>query len=138
MGVWDNSELTTLGDFPALTSIGTGSTNRGRSNVSIQVEDNSSLSDCYTLTDFLPGGTHAVSGGIYINDNAGVCTDQSALSNTIYRGDIIVTTQAAVDALGVSGGALAGNITKIIGNVVIKGPVTNLSVFNAIDTITGY
>ena len=57
---------------------------------------------------------------------------------TTYTGDITVTTQAQVDALGVSGGALAGNITKIMGNVVIKGSVTDLSIFNNIDTITGY
>ena len=55
-----------------------------------------------------------------------------------YTGDITVTTQEQVNALGVSGGALAGDITKIIGNVVIKGSVTDLSVFNTIDAITGY
>ena len=63
---------------------------------------------------------------------------QATLSDHIYIGNITVTTQEQVNALGVSGGALAGNITKIMGNVVIKGSVTDLSVFNAIDTITGY
>ena len=76
--VFNNIELTDLGDFPALTSIGVGSVyisslNESRDNVSMVVEDNSSLSDCYVLTEFLPGGTHAVSGGIYINNNAVGC-----------------------------------------------------------------
>ena len=56
----------------------------------------------------------------------------------VYEGDISVSTQANVDALGASGGALEGSITKIIGNVVIEGSVTDLSIFSAIDTITGY
>ena len=56
----------------------------------------------------------------------------------VHVGNISVSTQAAVDALGVSGGALAGDITKIMGNVTISGSVTDLSVFNAIDTITGF
>ena len=145
--VYNNSELTDLGDFPALTSIGVGaayvpSLNGNRNNVSMVVENNSSLSDCYTLTDFLPGGAHAVSGGIYINDNAGVCTDQSALSNTIYRGDITVTTQAAVDALR---DILAGK-TRIVGNVTIgytdgftssRSNITDLTPLSNITDITG-
>ena len=56
----------------------------------------------------------------------------------VYEGGISVSTQAAVDALGASGGALAGDITKIMGNVTISGSVTDLSIFNDIDTITGY
>ena len=56
----------------------------------------------------------------------------------VHVGDISVGNQAEVEALGVSGGALAGDITKIIGNVVIEGSVTDLSIFNNIDTITGY
>ena len=108
-----------------------------RNNVSIVVEDNSSLSDCYTLTDFLPGGTHAVSGGIYINNNAGICTNQSALSNTIYRGDITVSTQAAVDALPTT---LAGK-TIIDGNVITGlysvTDITDLTPLSSIVRITG-
>ena len=65
-------------------------------------------------------------------------TQEAALPDYIYTGDITVTTQEQVEALGVSGGALAGDITKIMGNVVIKGSVTDLSIFNNIDTITGY
>ena len=76
--VTNNDTLTTLGNFPALTSIGIGSASipslsQGRNNVSIVVEDNSSLSDCYVLTEFLPGGDHAVSGKIYVNNNALGC-----------------------------------------------------------------
>ena len=58
--------------------------------------------------------------------------------NQLYIGDISVSNQAEVDALGVSGGALEGSITKIKGNVTISGSVTDLSIFNNIDTITGY
>ena len=56
-----------------------------------------------------------------------------------YTGDITVTTsRTEVNALGVSGGALEGSITKIMGNVTISGSITDLSIFNNIDTITGY
>ena len=58
--------------------------------------------------------------------------------NKLYIGNISVSNQADVDALGVSGGALEGNITKIMGNVTISGSVTDLSIFSNIDTITGY
>ena len=73
-----NNDLTTLGNFPSLTSIGVGRINvrsEGRTidGVSIVVENNSSLSDCYTLTDFFPGEATAVSGRIYINNNAFGC-----------------------------------------------------------------
>ena len=82
--VRDNNELTALGDFPALTSIGIGneyvpSLGQTIDSVSIVVEDNPSLSDCYVLTDFLPGGAHAVYGGIYINDNALGCNSRDEI-----------------------------------------------------------
>ena len=144
--VQNNDTLTTLGNFPSLTSIGVGSITVPSSgeyteNVSIVVEDNSSLSDCYTLTEFIPGGSHAVSGEIYINDNAGVCTNQNALSNTIYRGDITVTTQAEVDSLRIT---LAGK-TGIDGNLTIgytdygssRSDITDLSPLGSIVRITG-
>ena len=144
--VWNNDRLTTL-DFSALTSIGEGesyvpSKRQNRNGVSIVVEENSSLSDCYVLTDLLPGGTHAVSGEIYINNNAGVCTNQSALSNTIYRGNITVTTQAAVDALRTT---LSGK-TIIAGNLIIgytnccntRSDITDLTPLSNITDITGY
>ena len=127
--VTDNDTLTTLGNFPVLTSIGTGSTNRG-SNISIQIESNSSLSDCYTLTDFLPGGDHAVSGNIYINNNALGCSSGGEIaphtiaqsqSDTIYTGDITVETQAQVNALNTT---LSGK-TIIDGSLAIGYPVGN-------------
>ena len=141
-----NGLLTTLGNFPSLTSIGetddvyVPSLNGNRNNVSMVIENNSRLSDCYTLTDFLPGGVHAVSGGIYINNNAGVCTNQNALSNTIYRGDITVTTQAEVDSLRTT---LAGK-TRIDGTLTIgytdfssQSDITDLTPLSNITDITG-
>ena len=56
----------------------------------------------------------------------------------VHVGNISVSTQSAVNTLGASGGALEGDITKIMGNVTISGSVTDLSIFSAIDTITGY
>ena len=144
-GVLSNDSLTTLGNFLSLTSVGTGNTNRG-SNVSIQVEDNSILSDCSTLTDFLPGGAHAVSGEIYINDNAtdGGCNSGDQIiekEKVTYRGDITVTTQAQVDALDIT---LAGK-TRMEGNVTIgynsgslPSDITNLTSLSNITDITGY
>ena len=76
--VFNNRKLTDVGDFPNLTSIGVA-TLRVYSeiwvidSVSIAVERNPSLSDCYVLIDFLPGGAHAVSGKIFINNNAVGC-----------------------------------------------------------------
>ena len=76
--VRDNFQLSTLGNFPALTSIGRGeayvpSLSADRNKVSILVENNLNLSDCSVLRKFLSGGSHAVSGQIYINNNATGC-----------------------------------------------------------------
>ena len=140
-----HDSLRSLYEFPSLISIGIGAAyvpSQGvvTTNTSIVIEDNSSLSDCYTLTDFLPGGSHAVSGEVYINNNAGVCTDQNALSNTIYRGDITVTTQAEVDTLRTT---LAGK-TRIDGNVTIgytdgssRSDITDLSPLSNMTHIRG-
>ena len=140
-----NDSLRSLYEFPSLINIGAGrpyvpSLGNFINNVSIVVEDNSSLSDCYVLTDLLPGGAHAVSGDIYINNNAGVCTDQNALSNTIYRGDITVTTQAEVDTLRTT---LAGK-TSIDGNLTIgytfgisRTNITDLTPLSNVSHITG-
>ena len=140
-GVLSNDSLTTLGNFLSLTSVGTGNTNRG-SNVSIQVESNFRLSDCYTLTDFLPGGAHAVSGEIYINDNAtdGGCNSRDQIKVT-YRGDITATTQAEVNALNTT---LAGK-TIINGNLTIgytgysssRSNITDLTPLRNMSHITG-
>ena len=85
--VYHNYNLTDLGDFPVLTSIGIRSAyvpslGRSTSNVSIVVERNPNLSTCCILTEFLPGGTHAVSGGILISDNATGCNSESEINAT--------------------------------------------------------
>ena len=166
--VYDNEQLTTLGKFHALTSIGVGSTtvpslSEVRDNVSIVVEDNPNLSDCFVLTNFISGGTTAVSGGIYINGNAGVCTNQSTLDNTIYRGDVTVTTQTEVNdrslasktiidgnvTLGYTSGNSRSNIAdltplssvvRITGNLSIQqnGQLVNLTALNSLQSIGGY
>ena len=72
-----HDSLRFLYDFPSLISIGTGSpfvpSTPSPGSTSIVVEDNPLLFYCYTLTEFLTGGTHAVSGEIYINNNATGC-----------------------------------------------------------------
>ena len=118
--VYSNGELTDLGDFPILTSIGMGrayvpSLHGSRSNISIVVEENPRLSDCYyVLTDFLPGGTHAVSGGIYINNNAIGCNSQNGIINTVYQGSITVRTQAEANTL----------LDTLSGKTIINGNLT--------------
>ena len=115
--VHDNDQLTALGGFSALTSIGIGALNRRNNGVSIVVQNNLRLSDCYTLTEFLPGGAHAVSGSVTIQNNAtnGSCNSQNGITNSIYQGNITVATQAEVDALR---DTLAGK-TTIRGNLTI-------------------
>ena len=122
--VFENNRLTTLGNFPVLTSIGLGFYNvyvptlfRKLNRVSLVVEYNSSLSDCYTLREFLSGRVHAVRGDIYINNNAtnGDCNSQNGIINSIYQGNITATTQAQVNALR---DTLAGK-TTIRGNLTI-------------------
>ena len=83
---------------------------------------------------------------IYSLDASDVATPADTLTvvirmaNPLYSGNISVSTQAAIDALAVSGAPFAeGNTIHMIqGNVVISGSVTDLSIFNNIDTITGY
>ena len=114
--VHDNDQLTTL-DFPALTSIGIGALNRRNNGVSIVVQNNLRLSDCYTLREFLSGGAHAVSGSVTIQNNAtnGSCNSQKGITNSIYQGNITVTTQAEVNALRTT----LANIDSIDGNLTI-------------------
>ena len=109
-----NSRLTTLGNFPVLTSIGEHLTTLS---VSVRVENNSSLSDCYILTEFLSGRVHAVKGSISIRNNAtdGGCNSQSDILSTVYRKDITVSTQAEVNALRTT----LTNIDSIDGNLTI-------------------
>ena len=133
--VENNSILTTLGDFPALTSIGTGASYLSGYDIidsaSIRVEHNPRLSDCHTLTEFLPGGMHAVSGTVTINNNASVCNNQNTLTNTIYRGNINVTTQVEVNDLS---NTLSGK-TIIDGNLTI-GSSSNISDLTPLSNIT--
>ena len=86
--VSSNGQLTTLGDFTNLTSIGMGtpwvpSEGDTISGTSIVVENNSSLSTCCVLTDFLSDGVNAVSGNIYINNNAVGCDSESQINTPL-------------------------------------------------------
>ena len=86
--VLQNSELITLGDFPALTSVGIGtvyvpSLGESRDSVSIVVERNSNLLLCSWLENFLPDGIHAVTGDIYINNNATGCKTTEEINNPV-------------------------------------------------------
>ena len=149
-GVYNNSALLSIDVFPNLTSIGTNdlvfvpSAYYYKNNVSILVENNANLSLCSTLDKFLVGGTHAVEGDVYINNNAAdpECTNYQPI-NVVYTGNIRVTTQAEVDALDDQGMPLYGNIHKIVGSVEIieasetNDPITDISVFSHVDTITG-
>ena len=78
--VGNNIALTSLGGFPMLASIGTAdgvyvpSTDSQQDGVSIVVERNNLLQDCCVLTEFLSGATSAVSGQVFINENATGCS----------------------------------------------------------------
>ena len=81
-----NDQLVTLGNFPNLTSIGVGerylfSLDEFRDSVSIVVESNFNLVLCTVLENFLPIGTHAVIGDIYIQNNATGCETTEEISN---------------------------------------------------------
>ena len=81
-----NDELLSLGDFPALTSIGIGSAyvsslGESRDSVSIVVEYNTNLVLCSWVKSFLSTGTHAVTGDIYIQNNATGCATTEEISN---------------------------------------------------------
>ena len=134
--VTNNNNLQSLDGFPTLRSIGIDI-----NNVSIVIENNSNLSDCCLLVDFFNGGVYELSGEIYIANNATTCNHQDIIKSEciIYQGDINVATQTEVEELS----ALLSEKTKIDGNVEIieadgtSDPITDLSVFNTIDTITG-
>ena len=91
--VTNNDTLTILGNFPVLTSIGIGSAyvpSLGRSslgrytyirNVSIVVERNPNLVLCSWLEKFIPTGTNAVTGRIYINNNASGCNSTEEIND---------------------------------------------------------
>ena len=101
-----NRELTDLGDFPSLTSIGVEevyvpSEDRTIDSVSIVVENNSRLYDCYTLTDFLPGGSHAVSGMKYINNNAFGCNSGDEIMASAPH-TIMLTSHTEGDSIAIA------------------------------------
>ena len=109
-----HDSLRFLYEFPALTSIGTGNpyvpsanaanvgTPRGiPGNTSIVVEDNSNLSDCSTLTDFLLGGTHLVSGGRYINNNATGCNSGGEIKASAPH-TIMLTSHTDGDSIAIA------------------------------------
>ena len=84
--VEDNASLTSLGGFPMLASIGSTdrvffpNTRRTEDNVSILVEENGLLQDCCVLTAFLSGATSAVSGQVFINENATGCSSTTEVN----------------------------------------------------------
>ena len=160
----NNRKLTDVGDFPNLTSIGVAtlyvfSEGWTIDSVSVVVENNPGLSDCSVLTDFLPDGMHAVSGKIFINNNAVGCNNGDEImapapadtmnlppadtiisslvqtqSGATYTGTIYVRTQAQVNALNTT---LAGK-TIIDGDVIIGGSdIIDLTPLDSIVLITG-
>ena len=76
-----NDQLISLGSFPNLMSIGTGVLRYNRRNVSISIEENSNLVLCSWVERFIPTGTNAVTGDIYINNNATGCATTEEISN---------------------------------------------------------
>ena len=107
--VTNNDTLTTLGNFPQLMSIGTNdndsvnipSEGRNISNVSVVIESNTNLSNCQTLTDFLLGGVHAVSGGIYINNNALGCSSGDEIKASAPH-TIMLTSHTDGDSIAIA------------------------------------
>ena len=86
--VFFNDKLFSIGSFPNLTSIGVGeiyvpSEGQTTDSVSIVVERNSNLLLCSWLESFLPDGIHAVTGGIYIQDNAMGCETTEEIDNRL-------------------------------------------------------
>ena len=81
-----NAVLTSPGAFPMLASIGSAngipvpSTGTDEDNVSILVEGNALLQDCCVLVEFLSGATNAVSGQVFIGDNAPGCSSTTEVN----------------------------------------------------------
>ena len=104
--VISNDTLTTIGNFSNLISIGVRngiyipSLDERRDTVSIVVENNSSLSDCYTLAEFLPGGATAVSGEIYINNNAVGCNSEGEIIAAPHT--IMLTSHTEGDSVAIA------------------------------------
>ena len=87
--VWNNSKLADLGDFPNLTSIGVAtayvpSERQYIDGVSIVIEDNPNLVLCTVLEKFIPTGANAVTGDIYIQDNAVGCNIGDEIKESLF------------------------------------------------------
>ena len=140
-----NEILPSLYDFPALTSIGMGSpwvpsvsstTSGAVDSVSIVVENNDSLKYCCVLRKFNSNGTYPVSGKVYVNNNATEGCDEIC-TFLQYTGNIVLTTQQAVDTIRATLGD--PRITILKGGLTI-GPsndITDLSPLNFLTEITG-
>ena len=168
--VFENDKLTTLGNFSALTSIGLGFYNvyvpslfrrlrkLSLNRVSLVVEFNPGLPDDSVrskLMKFLPGGSSAVRGHIFIN----------RIEKRTYLGDITVRTQAELNALfatlisidtidgdltigytdtgstsDITDLTILGNMAHITGNLIIQqnGQLVNLTGLNNLQTVGGY
>ena len=88
--VFFNDKLLSLGSFPNLTSVGISafsvyvpSLGETTGSVSIVVESNPNLVLCSWLESFLPNGTHAVTGDIYIQGNATGCETTEEINNSL-------------------------------------------------------
>ena len=84
--VQGNDALISLGAFPLLANIGSSdeitipSTRGNRDDVSILIEENDQLQDCCVLTAFLRDATNAVSGQVFIGDNALGCSSTAEVN----------------------------------------------------------
>ena len=131
----NNDELTSLGAFPMLTSIGSSdeilvsSTGAEEDDVSIVVEGNDLLQDCCVLTEFLRGATSAVSGQVFIGDNATGCSSEAEITPcTVSKQAQAITFSAPSD-----------NITGTVGDDIALEAMANsgLNVSFSINPTTG-
>ena len=100
--IYNNAALTSPGEFFMLTSIGSAngipvpSTGTDEDNVSILVEGNALLQDCCVLTTFFSDGANAVSGQIFIGDNASGCSSTAEVNCAFLKTDLeVVFTEKA-------------------------------------------
>ena len=71
------------------------STGNSQDDVSIVVEGNDLLQDCCVLTTFLSGATNAVSGKVFINNNAAGCSSEAEINRC--AGGIITVALGITD-----------------------------------------
>ena len=100
--IYNNAALTSPGEFLMLTSIGSAngipvpSTGTDEDNVSILVEGNALLQDCCVLTTFFSDGANAVSGQIFIGDNASGCSSIAEVNCAFLKTNLeVVFTEKA-------------------------------------------